>query len=491
MITGYMNRACKTEGFFGRNRVRQGSLKFGVDKIALFSLFVIGLLAARLIISSRSALLFTEPIELDYAGLSVSVPAGNGWQSERQWNYQKNGFVLSSVFSPGSTIPIALVRCWFLLAEKKMRPDIRLEQKASAVDGEIVKTGQIWVNTSGLRFAEESRDGTALAVDWASVKGPLFRENREEGHPKKQKMPFDVFFGVAALPNDRQLDIEVHQIAGERDLAERIFRRIVESLAFKGNQLIEAGSEIVAEIKSTGVDSFLDRQSRQEFFLIKDARDRPIGFTMDVFVDFGPETQLNIRAASFLYIRSRYTQEQVTFFQGSNNLEEFIWRSEIVAAAGKSGTEMVLDESGVMTVKKYGIRLEEENYHLGPAAIPDILGGFIFSPMLLRGCKEIFVDIVGADGKILPVLIYRIEDKDIGADEKAAYVFRVELLDGRGFSELVYFDDEKQIFKRLIRHEGVYVLERSSSESILREFPERADYILKRKKMLEQNMPQE
>jgi len=58
-----------------------------------------------------------------------------------------------------------------------------------------------------------------------------------------------------------------------------------------------AGREVVAEIKRKGISGFLDNQGWQSFFLIKDAKDRPIGFTMDVFIDAAPEAELNIQSA--------------------------------------------------------------------------------------------------------------------------------------------------------------------------------------------------
>jgi hypothetical protein len=63
----------------------------------------------------------------------------------------------------------------------------------------------------------------------------------------------------------------------------------------------------------------------------------------------------------------------------------------------------------------------------------------------------------------------------------------VEPLDGWGFFEQVYLDGQKRVLIRLLQQEGIYTLERTSIENILRQFPERADYILQKNKMLEQN----
>ena len=79
-----------------------GTKKYGADKIALLGLFTVALLTAHFIITSRSAVVLSEPMKLDYTGLSVSMPAGNGWHGEKQWKYQKNAFILSSFFDSGA-----------------------------------------------------------------------------------------------------------------------------------------------------------------------------------------------------------------------------------------------------------------------------------------------------------------------------------------------------------------------------------------------------
>jgi hypothetical protein len=131
-----------------------------------------------------------------------------------------------------------------------------------------------------------------------------------------------------------------------------------------------------------------------------------------------------------------------------------------------------------MTIKEFNTQLEEENYRVGPVAIPDFLSELIFDPLLDGGHERIFVDIIEPEGRILPMLVSVLEPKDSAA-EKVAYMLSVEFLDGQGFSERLYLDDQRRISKRLLRHGGIYLLERSSAEDIAEEFPERADYIMK------------
>lgn len=454
IITAYMDETYETR-------------KYSADKIALLGLLILALLVARFIVASKSAIILSEPIELSYTGLSVSIPAGNGWRSEKRWKYRKNAFTLSSFFASRSS-PTALVHCRYLLAATETDLQIRFEQRASTIGGEIAETGQTLTDT--------------LTIDWARI-----TRNSKPG----------MFFGTAQLPNNRQFDIEVQQLAEDPDLAERVFKVITENLKFEDNQLLAAGSEVVTKIKDKGLHYLLNNQPQQSYFLVKDAANRTIGFTMDVLTTErrnGKRTEaqtvspLNVRAAGFLYLRGRYTREQTTIFQSDSSFDEFAWKSETIGLSGRSGTELTLDENAVMTVIKFSPHAEEEKYRLSAAAIPDVFLEQLLSQTLDSDNEKIIVDIIDADGVITPTLISRIETED-AADigEKANYALKLEFLDGRGFYEQLYLDNRKQILKGLLWQESVYTLERTSIENILREFPERADYISQKNKMLKQD----
>jgi hypothetical protein len=440
----------------------QGTNKPGYDKIALLGLFIAALLTAHLIVVFKSRILFSDPIRLSQTGLSVSMPSGHNWQTDSQWQYQENMFSLSSLFPRGSDRPTAWANCRYLLSAETTTPQMRFEQCASEIDAMIAETKQTRTDT--------------LTIDWTRIEKP--------------EVHFSVFFGTARLPDDRQLDIELRQISDNSELAGRIFKRIVASLKFEDNELLKAGAEIVAQIKSRGLDDFMNNQNRQAYFLIKDAKMRTIGFTMDVLVDSGTDDSAtdarpNIRAAGLFYIRGQNTLEQGTSFRCSNNLDEFVYKSETSRRTGRSGTEMILDRYGVMAVREFQAQPGEKSYRLGPAAIPDVFLDQLLMQMLGSEKDQIIIDIIEANGKIIPTLIAAMEvAKDMAADEDTAYVFKLEFLDGRGFSKRIYLNDRKQVYKRLARQDNIYVLERTDLESIVREFPEHAEHILSNNQML-------
>lgn len=472
--------------------------RYGADKIAFLGLFAVALLLARFIVVSRSAIILSGPIELKYAGLSVSMPTENGWRSEKQWKYYESAFTLSSFFDAGSGRTTAMARCRYILLPTTASADALFEEKASAIGGVLANRGQIPIDISGSSFAESLQDTGPLLINWVYI------ENTKE--------LFDIFFGIAKLPNGHRLDIEVYQEGDDADRAEQVFRRVTESVKLKDNQALDAGCETVAAIKSKGLGSFLgsppagETQDGGNFYLMKDARGRSIGFAMDVVIsapilqqnreselyDVGEGAQ-SIQAASFYYIRDPYNREQATFFQGRNKLDEFTWRSETSDIVGKSGAEIILNRTGVMTIRKFGQTVEDKSYHISSAAIPNIFDTLTFSQILDSDYEEVLVEVIEADGTILPLRICRIKTDDSAVEwlfgeettrKEVVHILKTELLDGRGFYDKVFFDGRRRILKQLLKRETEYVLERTDAETIRKEFPERADYILRKDKLL-------
>ncbi len=432
------------------NETAEG-IKPGGDKIALLGLFVIALLIAQLIVGSRSAILLSEPIELTHTGLSVSIPLGNGWQSKKTWVFHDNAFILGSNYATNPSKPTALAQCQYRFAADIFTPQELFKQKALEVTGVIVNTDQVQTDT--------------LVFDWAHINTP--------------QINLHMFIGTALLPGNHQLNIEVHEIAGNFDIAEKAFISIINKVHFEDNNLLRAGAEMIAVFKNKGIDNLIDEQKPQGFYLIEDAGKKIIGFVTDILASSAQDNPFNIHVAGFVYIRGRSGYEQATSFQSDNNYDQFTWKGQTYRGRNKSGTEINLSKDGTLIISKYGPEPLQESYMIGTAAIPDALLGLFSYEVLNSNEKEIAVDTISIDGKIVPTLISKIEvGEDILADEQTAYILRLEPLDGQGFYEQVYLDNNKKIYKRLLRQEDLYTLKKASIEEIRAIFPERSKNIL-------------
>lgn len=184
--------------------------KLGGDKIALLGLFAVSLLTARFVVGLKSTLVLSAPIPLPLprAGLSVSVPTGNGWQIQGSWTRKGGTLILASSFSAGPAEGTAQVLCRYQAAGTTI-PRVRFEQKAREYNGGIVRIDQ--------------KVTDSLIFDWARIEG--------------QEMPLTMFLATAILPDDRRLDIEVYEFTGDAEQAEQVFNQVIESVNFEDSRL--------------------------------------------------------------------------------------------------------------------------------------------------------------------------------------------------------------------------------------------------------------
>jgi len=445
--------------------------KYSADKIALFGFLVFALLIAGLIVRIKKAVVYSEPIKLNHSGLSVSVPAGNGWQSEMQWKFHENTFLLYSIFNADLSSPTVFVFCTYHLSIPAADKNELFNQKAESVGGTVLKTGQIQNGTLNFDWAQIKTNPEDSKI---TLKKHLQKDTSAPPKTKTKQIALDnLFYATAQLPDNRMLDIEVSQ-SNNYDLAEKLFGQIIKRLVFEDNKLLSAGNDVVSKIKETGLSRFLENQNKQNFFVIKNATKRPIGFTMDVLDDSPQKAPLNIQAADFLYIRTRF--EQTTTLQSDNNFNNFQWNSEGQGVTGTSGYEIIFN-NGKMTVTALTASLQETEYQLNPASMPAVFFDFLLIQMLETGYEKILVDIIEPEGIIIPVLISRIKTQNDPQQNTYSYLLKIDLLNDPRSTQLIYLNNQMQILKKRLKREN-WTFELTNAENILRNFPERANDIL-------------
>jgi len=427
-------------------------------KVAFLGLFVAALLSARLIVAVRRAVALSDPIELAHAGVSVAMPQGNGWNSARKWEYKQGAFTLFGAFAPGSSRPTASARCDYVFPTEIIEAQRRFERRRHEIGGEIVETGQI-------RTAH-------VTVAWVRF--------------EQVGVSFNCIFGTAELPYNRRINIEVREYTGDIDLARNVFKAIATALSITETPLLEAGSGIIAQMKAKGLADSLENKNRQGLFLIKDWRKRAIGFTTDVLIDTGSTSELNIEAMGLYYIKGLLVHEKMTSFQSDNRFDRFTWKTES-AAAERSSIEIVLKDKDIVTVTESGEGRQENSFHTGGTAIPEILLEHLLAVIIEGSVEEALVDVITSDGRIIPTHISQIKPQVATADQSEAYMVKLMPLSGRGFYQLVYLDEQKRISESqqhsLERRENKFFFERADPEDVAKRFPERSEFILQSDKL--------
>jgi hypothetical protein len=433
--------------------------RYIAEKIALAVILVISLLVARLVVELRSVIRLTAPIELSRLGLSVSMPQGNGWRCDGKWGYGDDGYTVNSIFAVGAGAVRSYARCHYILASQQRTVQERFSEDAATMGGEVVETGRMDAGPSASPRGEQA-GAQQLIVDWARISGN----------------ELEMVSGVCELAGGRQLEIDVLQTGDERGLAQNIFERIVKGIQFNDNGFLQAGAQVVGEVRDAGAEDFAD-DNQPVFFILSDSKGRAIGFTMDS-MEVRADEEPAVKAASYFYGRGLAANEEAGVFHGDVAFKRFDWRVvESSPRTGRKGIEISAD-SGVLTVRKSDPSGRGKEYALGEAAVPDIVLEPVLQKMLDRDQREIVIDVIRSEGVITPVYIEKVIEQDSNS-------IKLEVLDGRGYRQQIYYDDAKRPAKIVLEQEGAYTLNRSTAEEIAKTFPERAELVLKQDQQLD------
>ena len=368
----------------------------GLDKLALLSILVISIAIAALIVMLKTRTGLTSPITLKHVNLSASVPTDNGWQTKKQWDFIDNGFALSSIYKNTSQKTTALAQCRYQIQKIQTPVEMQMKQKAFSLKDKITQQGQI-VSDS-------------LNFDWVMIGS-------------------HTFYAVSNLPNNRSIEVEVQQIANETEWARKIFLDIIDSVKYD-NTSIEAANQLVSDLKKIGPAKFIKEKKQKNFFLVSNQQKTPVGFTVETYLKSETVAPLDLRAATFFYIRNNnLSNEQVTFFQSNDTIDRFYWKSETNSIRGKKSIEIVANDPSLMTVTNFNYETATENCQLSPAAIPDIFMNQLLELFIASKYDEVTVDIIEAEGIVTPALLTKLKP----ANDDTEFLVRITFLNGSEF----------------------------------------------------------
>jgi hypothetical protein len=443
--------------------------KVAAEKIAFAAVLVISLVAAAMVVNLRSLVRMSAPIELTKSDLSVSMPSGSAWRGSYKWKFDGDGFTINSIFNAGDNMGRSYASCRYILAAKQISAQQRLSEYASSLNSELVETGQIPVKES-----VPGQNSSGLVVDWVKI---------SEAGEQTSSVPFEIIFGVCRLPEGRCLEIEVLATGDEKDVAQNIFSTIIKSISFHDNGLLKAGIQIVSDCRNEGLAKALNGREKQvSLFILNDASNQSIGFTMDAFAiesntdaqrSAGPVSESGIEAASYFYRRGRVHEEEIGLLHTNDAFTEFSWRVENRTVAGVRRLEMSASNQNLV-IQKQG---KEKQYTLSQAAVPEIIADQVLRTFLDSNENSILIDVIASDGTISPLYAEKIRPAVDGNK-----VINVELLNGRATPQKIYYNSSKNQIKRVF--ENIGTLTPSTAEEIAKFFPERDYLVLNRDQLL-------
>lgn len=430
--------------------------KYSVTEVVLLCIFALSLLIGRYVVIQHRKIRLSAPINLKFVGVSVSLPTGHGWQKKCEWKYHQrdNDIMLTSRLMVGRQVA-AIVQWRYILAPERTGVPQQLSNRVVAAGAEISNTGQI-------------NCGTTM-MEWAQAKVP--------GGIR------DVFFGIAELQDERTIELEVIAPA-DPDLAKEVFGKVAKTLIFKPNDLLEKGAAFVEKIKDMGIRKLLETEvdsSGERVYLIDDNAYNISGFSIDVFEDLGAEGNLSgIKAKQALYVlQTKGWTGENSSFDCDDRFDEFTWQSKYSRPNAESSPVVAVEQvkNGPIRVISEAFNKEKE-YWVGRGTIAKILVDSILKVFLDSNITEMVLDVIYSNGIIVPTMVSKTDPFEAGIEHDSfPYALRLDFLHGEKRHQIVYFDSEWKIVKKLDQKEHLLTWYRSDRKKLTERFGSAGEYI--------------
>jgi hypothetical protein len=430
--------------------------KYSVIEVVLLCIFALSLLIGRFVVIQHRKIRLSKPIELEFTGLSVALPTGHGWQEKCEWQYHQrdNDIMLTSRLMVGRQIA-AIVQWRYMLAPEKTGIPQQLSNRVVAAGAEISNTGQINCGN--------------VMMEWAQAKVP--------GGIR------DVFFGIAELQNGRTIELEVIAPA-DPDLAQEVFGKVAKILKFTPNDLLEKGAAFVEQIKDAGIRKLLEAEvgsSGERVYLIGDNMYNIAGFSIDVFEDLGADADpAGVKAKQALYVlQANEWAGEDSSFDCDDRFDEFTWQSKYSRPNAESTPVVAIEQvkNGPMRVISQAFDKEKE-YWVGRGTIAKILVDPILKVFLDSSISEMVVDIVYSNGIIVPTMVSKADPFLAKAEsDNFSYAVRLDFLHGEEQYQIVYFDRDGKIVKKLDQKEHLLPWYRSDKKTLTDRFGNSGGYV--------------
>ena len=423
------------------------------DKIVLFLILVLTLLAAKMLVSVRGGLRLTEPMRLESEGLSVSLPIGRGYQYTKQWKR----------LGPQS----------YLLYGRK--------QLASGQSSEAI-TWVYHLAGAGLNFheyiANELEGYSALQqgsenypigqLEWVILQQDATSDIQAD--ESTNIVSSYMFVGFYDVGNGKKLELRIEAFKTIDEIL-TFASSLAESISYAPDDLTERnGQQFVGYFKSA-VDGLLaNRAIGKKYFAIKDRADNAVGFYITKFAPGNNDFKLT----SLNYLNSgNYEFSRNETFSLTKGLTNFSIKAKL-SASTRSLTgfyETLCDDFGNVTLNNDRSNSTFE-YKLTDKSLPENLMSEIVKAFANSSYDIAKIDIIDFQGRVVPTIL----TKESGSQ---GFVISTTSFDGdmaKQNIEKFYLDGNSNIIEIVSERIGLRVTE-STQDEIKKYFPKRALWI--------------
>lgn len=423
--------------------------KNSVAELVLLAIFMSGIFFAWVLVTFRARVHYSYSVPMPFSGLSVSLPAGEGWQQLEHWKYKDgyNFFYLAGWFKlqPGRNADVFLE--WeYMLAEKKGPVDEKVRALITdELGGAIIDEGVANLNGADMfwaRFARHSREKDGIV-------------------------------GIAELEFGRYLTLIIY--TEETDMLLAAFKGAVATIEYNPNNLANDGAVFVKQLRSTLVTNIVNNNTMpytERLYLIRKASqiEKPTqlaGFSVERFtetIDNGQRTGITVKGLQCISGQNGWTNEKL--FDCNNNFSEFTWQNnhQINGMGNPIFTKISVGKQRVLTINQ-----SSKKFRLSPFCIPEILVEFAASEFIEFDKEVILIDILIHNGYVIPAVMSKRTITLQGGNEQGHEV-RLDLLyDGHTYEEMT-FNNNKDLIKKTSKGKELLETEKSDWDELLLKF---------------------
>ena len=238
---------------------------------------------------------------------------------------------------------------------------------------------------------------------------------------------------------------------------------------------LKAGSQQIARLKSEGLDSILDKQDWELYFLIRDTEGKLVGFSSETFERAPTDSEAAITSNGHFYRRIPYFQQSLVWFECDNSLDSFRLEGQSrMAGARPILIEVALDKAGKVTAKSSDSD-PQLTFQAEQGSVPEYLIERIAVEATLGTEANVVLNVIGNDGTKDVVVVSTkktpARQSRMGGTGRTVEIHSPE----KQYTIQVVLDSADRIVR--IQHEGVFILERAAREDIIRRFGEGVRFV--------------
>lgn len=369
-----------------------------------------------ILVKTRSAFHFSEPIPLAGEGLSVVLPVGPGWKILTEWNYeQDNSFTLVGALTP-RTAPLIEIRWQYKLAEPPMGPREVLEKIVEPFHGPVSPI--------------ETLEGPLV---FCQVQ--LF--SRADG---------EQILLAAAVPREgRVLLLQLKSFSDSLLLSE-LFEQLASRVVYQPDPRRQIGRRLSEEITSRLYPQWLDNLSRRaDFFLLSSPSGTPLGYSKTAAVQPADPFQTALEQEQFFRQNNFRLQ---TRFETAGNIDEFVWTTYRQIRRRPLQIRVRRLRDGAVQIQDSYQR--ERVCWPSKEALPEILLPLAARAMLDTEQPEAVLDLIAFSGQVVPILLTRSAGSAASSmPESTAAVVKIVFLHHAENYEEYYFNAQHTLLARL------------------------------------------